>query len=140
MPIIVDLAPVPADGAGLELCAVWLNSAADPADACAFRFVGDAIPRRTAGRAEIRQLMNRRRIIRRGTRTYDTFTLDLVSVTTEQAQWLRDHVEQLLCIRDHVGSKAYVTYLELPLEFRTGRRDRSDVKLTLDEITHTEAV
>lgn len=138
MPIIVDLAAEP--GSSLDLCAIWFNLAANPADLCAFRYVGDGPTLTTDPRAEIRQLAGRRRLIRRGTAAYDSHALTLTGCRPDQVAWLRDHVAQLMCIRDHVGTKFYGTYLSLPREFATWTRKRADVKLVFDQVTYSEAI
>lgn len=139
MPIVVG------DGLGtpggtLDLIAIWFNLASNPADLCSFRKADEKIGITTDTRTEVRQLANRRRIVRRGTKAYDTFSLSLTHCEPQQIEWLRDHAGQLVCVRDHVGSKVYVVYAQLPREVLTRVRDWADVKLTLDEITHTEAV
>lgn len=138
MPIIVDepLAP----GTGVELCAVWLNDAADPSDLCAFEYAGDAISFTVDGRAEVRQLINRRRVIRRGSRAQQSLSFSLPEVTPAQAAWLRAHVGQILCVRDHVGTKVHAVYLDLPLEVETDFRSRRSAKISLEQVSFSEAV
>jgi hypothetical protein len=138
MPIIVD--DELALGSGLQLRAVWLNSASDPADLCAFDYAGDSITIATRSRAEVRQLAGRRRVVRRGGRTYEAFTVGFEDCTPDQVEWLKDHVGVLLCVRDFVGSKVYAVYTETPREIDCGRRFRTDVKISLDEIDHSESV
>ncbi|MDN4174738.1 hypothetical protein QWY28_17385 [Nocardioides sp. SOB77] len=138
MPILVDSQTV--SGTAVVLGAVWLNAAHDPADSCAFVYAGDAINISSDPRAEVRQLLNRRRIIRTGNKVYDDYGLDLPEVNPDQARWLRAHAGQLLCVRDHVGHKAFGAYTELPAEFDTVFVDRIKVRLALKQVTHTEAV
>lgn len=143
MPIIVDL-PVPA-GTGLDLCAVWLNDAAEPFDAQAFAYIGDTLSATTTARVEVRQLANRRRLIRRGSVTgpvdlAESFQVTLVRCTREQVAWLRSKTGVLLCVRDHVGSKFYGVYTEAPRTVSAAYRDRIDVNLSIDQVTHSEAV
>lgn len=145
MAIIVDLTGVP--GTGLDLCAVWLNDAADPADVYAFEYVGDSLSSTTTARVEVRQLANRRRLIRRGNvgaaDLAESMQVTLVRCDREQVAWLQSKTGVLLCVRDHVGTKFYGVYSEAPREVTTtGQdfRDRMDVRLSLDEVTHSEAV
>lgn len=144
MPIIVDLNDGGLDPAtGLSLRQIYLNPADNPADLCAFTYAGDSIKIDADPRAEVRQLINRRRIIRTGTRVYDQISLDLRWVSAAQQQWLRDHLATVVCVRDHVGTKVYGAYLQLPRDVPTtpiGGDYRAAVQLRLDEITFTEAV
>jgi hypothetical protein len=139
MPIIID-APTGDPDSTLWLCQIWFNAASNLADAASFTYASEAIGITSTPRAEVRQLVNRRRVVRRGTRVYDTINLTLQGVTPAQLQWLRDHVGTIVCVRDHVGSKVYGVYRELPRDVETRVRTRAEVKLTFDEITHTEVV
>ncbi|GEP38894.1 hypothetical protein NPS01_25570 [Nocardioides psychrotolerans] len=139
MPIVIG------DGVGepggtLAFCAIWFNLAANPADLCSFRKADEKIGITIDTRTEVRQLANRRRIVRRGVAAYTSIDLSLPHCEPAQIEWLRDHAGQLVCVRDHVGTKVYVVYAQLPREVLTRVRDWADVKLSLDEITHTEAV
>lgn len=146
MPIIVDLPTTP--GTGLDLCAVWLNDAADLADMQGFEYVGDSLSANTTARVEVRQLANRRRLIRQGSVTGAADSSESMQVTfvrcdRDQVAWLRSKVGGLLCIRDHVGTKFYGTFAEAPREVATNGpdyRDRIDVKLAIDEVTYSEAI
>lgn len=141
MPIIVD--PILTPGAGVDLCAVFLNTAGNPSDFRAFEHVGDALNPTTTVRAEVRQLANRRRLIRRGTITGDiaaeSYVITLPRCTSADVVWLRAHVGILLCVRDHKGSKFYGAYLDVPREIQTGFPDRTGVKITVDEVTYSES-
>lgn len=139
MPIVIGDG-VGTPGGTLDLCAVWFNLASDPADLCAFRKADEKIGITIDTRTEVRQLANRRRIVRRGQSTYTAISLTLPHCEPQQIEWLRDHAGQLVCVRDHVGTKAYVVYAQLSREVLTRVRDWADVKLSLDEITHTEQV
>ncbi|WP_435744894.1 hypothetical protein [Nocardioides sp. SYSU DS0663] len=132
-------APLP-EGAGLYLCAIWLNVAVDPDDVCVFTKVGDGLSLTTDPRVEIRQLANRRRLIRRGVNAYESYALTLPGCTPEQGAWLRRNVGELLCIRDHVGTKFYGAYLTLPRELATWTRERVDVKLVVEQADFSEEV
>lgn len=143
MPIIVDLTGTP--GTGLDLCAVWINVASNLADVRSFTKVGGPLSTGTTARGEVRQLANRRRLIRQGSVTGDadlaeTLQVSLVHLNREQVAWLRDRTGVLMCFRDHVGSKFYGTYLETPREVQPQFRDWIDVRLSVDQVTHTEAV
>jgi hypothetical protein len=143
MPIIVDLPEALDPDTGLQLCQVYLNAADNPADFCAFRFAGESISITSSSRAEVRQLIGRRRIVRTGTEVYDQIGLDLRWLTSAQQQWLRDHVAQIVCVRDHVGTKVYGAYLDLPREISTSPMAGAYVasaRVSLDEITFSEAV
>jgi len=45
-----------------------------------------------------------------------------------------------MCIRDHVGTKFFGAWLEAPREIQTAYRDRIDVQISFDQVTHSEAV
>lgn len=139
MPIIIS-EPL-AVGDGLDLCAVWLNAAADLADVEAFRRLGgDQLAATASVRAEVRQLVGRRRVVVTDAAIYEQFSLTLETVTADQLDWLNSHVGQILCLRDPYGSKLYVIYTEAPREVPTGYPERTSVKLTLEQVTHSEAV
>lgn len=143
MPIIVDLTGTP--GTGLELCAVWLNLASEPADAQSYSKVGGPLSASTTARGEIRQLANRRRLVRQGSVTgeddlAESMQITLVHLDREQVAWLRSKTGQLLCFRDHVGSKFYGAYMESPREVQPQFRDWTDVKLSINQVTYSEAV
>lgn len=143
MPIVVDLPGPP--GTGLDLCAIWVNDASDLSDARSFQKVGGPLSLNTKARGEVRQLANRRRLIRQGSVSGDddlaeTLQVALVHLDRPAALWLRDRTGTLLCFRDHVGSKFYGTYLETPREVQPHDRDWIEVRLSVDQITHTEAV
>lgn len=143
MAIIVDLTDTP--GTGLDLCAVWLNDAANLADVHAFQYVGDSLSASTMARVEVRQLANRRRLIRRGSvgvaDLAETMQVTLIQCDRDEVAWLKSKTGVLLCVRDHVGTKFYGTFVEAPREVATtgpDSRDRMDVRLSLDEVTHSE--
>lgn len=132
--------PLPT-GVGLELCAIWLNDVEDLTDMCAFRYAGDSVTITSTVRVEVRQLANRRRLIRRSSKVYDSFSLTLRSCTADQVQWLRDHVGRLLVYRDPYGSKAFVVFTDSPREVGTDHysMQKSHVKVTFDQIDYSEA-
>lgn len=143
MPIIVDLAGT--TGTGLDLFAVWMNVAAEPADVRAFTKVGGSLSLNTKARAEVRQLANRRRLIRQGSVTgeddlAESVQVEVVHVDRADADWLRDRVGRLLCFRDHVGTKFYGIYLEAPREVQPQFRDWINVRLSVDQVTYSEVV
>lgn len=127
----------------IELRGVWLNAAADPSEVRAFEYLGDGLAITPSLRGEVRQNVNRRRLIRGSSRVYETISASLESCSATDVQWLNEHVGELVCIRDHVGSKAYVVYLEAPREIATTKRlgqYYATVKVTFEEVDHTEAV
>lgn len=143
MPIIVDLTGTP--GTGLDLCAIWINVASELADARGFTKVGGPLSANTKARAEVRQNANRRRLIRQGSVTglddlAETMQVPLVHLDRGDVGWLRDRTGQLLCFRDHVGTKFYGTYLETPREVQPQFRDWIDVRLSVDQVTHSEHI
>ncbi len=142
MPIIVDLATTP--GTGLDLSAVWFNTATDLADVRSFEYTGEALSANTQARVEVRQLANRRRLIQQGAGgrvgRVESLSITLVRCDRDQVAWLRDRTGVLMCVRDHVGTKFYGTWVEAPREIATAYRDRIDVKITIDQVTHSEAV
>lgn len=140
MPIVVNLA-TPSDGSlGLSLCDIWLNDTINPSDLCSFKYAGDELGFTQTSRAEVRQLINRRRVIRRGTRTYTSVAITMPWLTPTQLQWLREHEGRIVTVRDHVGTKIHAVYLDLSYEVDTSRRDRADTKITLEQVTFSEAV
>lgn len=128
---------------GVTLTEVWLNSAANPADSLSFEYAGDAIKSTTGERVDVRQLANRRRLIRRGARSYVSVSLTLPWCTADQVAWLFAHVGELVCLRDHVGSKVYGVFEAVPREASTtpiGGVYLSEVSLSFDEIDFSEAI
>lgn len=141
MPIIVDLTP--AEGSSLGLCAIFLNAAVEPADFVALRYAGDSLSISTTADVEVRRLANRTRLIRKGTGA--VAQLESMGVTFQRCSptdvaWLRDHVGQLVCVRDHVGGKFFGVYTDVARDVATAWRDRSTVKITLEQVTYSEAV
>lgn len=141
MPIIVDLAA--AEGSSLGLCAIFLNAASDPVDFVALRYAGDSLSISTASDVEVRRLANRTRLIRKGTGAVTR--LESMSVTFQRCSpsdvdWLRDHVGQLVCVRDHVGGKFFGVYPDVPRDVATAWRDRATVTINLQQVTYSEVV
>lgn len=141
MPIIVDLTGPP--GTGLDLSAVWLNTASDLSDIRSFVKVGGPLSVSTKARIEIRQLANRRRIIRQGDGTsidlVESMKVPLVHLDRDDVAWLRARTGVLMCIRDHVGTKFYGAWEETPREVQPQFRDWMDVTLSIGHVTHSEA-
>lgn len=136
MPIVVDLS-VP--GSGLELSAVWLNDAADPSDYRSFEYTGESLQATTMARVDVRQLLGRRRLVRIGAGEFsESQSLTLVRCDRTEVAWLRAHTGVLMCFRDHVGMKFFGVYKDLSRDVATAYRDRIDVKITIESITHTE--
>lgn len=133
--------PLPV-GAGINLVGIWFNAAQDLDDVCAFERLGDSLPITSSVQVEIRQLATRRRLVRTGIKVYKSIPVALMHCSPTQRLWLEDHVGQLLCIRDLVGTKIYGAYTEAPVEISTLPRAgvfHSDVKVTLEQVDHSEA-
>lgn len=126
-------------GVGLDLCAIWLNDAEDLNDVCAFAYAGPSISITGTFDSSIQDLVGRRILTGSDTKVYESFSIDLRKLDTTQVQWLRDHTGRLLCIRDPYGSKAYVVYTTAPRDIPAGFRNLTSVKLTFDQIDHSEA-
>lgn len=141
MAIIVDL--VPPVGTGLDLSAVWLNTASDLSDMRAFAYIGDGLSSSTKARGEVRQLANRRRLIVQGSGgaldLAESMQVTLVRCDRDDVAWLKARTGVLMCVRDHVGTKFYGSWLEAPRQVDSQYRDRIDVSLTIDQVTHSEA-
>lgn len=143
MAILVDLSGPP--GTGLDLAAVWFNVAADLSDVRAFHKVGGPLSLNSRARAEVQQLANRRRLVREGDVTgaidlADSLQVPLVHLNPDDASWLRNRTGVLMCVRDHVGTKFFGTWLETPREVQSQFRDWINVSLSIDQVTHSEAV
>lgn len=131
----------------MQLTSVFLNDAADPSDFAKFDQTGEAISLNSTPRVEVRQLINRRRLVRTGNKVYESGSLSLEQCTPDQVTWLRAHVGQLVCVRDHYGTKIFGAYSDFPRDISTFPRIIggvvvyvADVKLSFDEISHSEAV
>lgn len=142
MPILID--GDGSDGDHLDLCAVWFNTAADLLDAMSFTKAGDSISVNTTARAEARQLIGRVRLVTTGigdqVQTTESWTATLYHCSREQVAWLRAHTGRLMCVRDHVGTKFYGFYRDLPREVKNVGLDWIDVKIDIAQVTHSEAV
>lgn len=138
MPIIVD--PASSSGVSVDLSAVFLNTAADPSDMLALVYAGESLAVSSSARAEVRQLVSRRRMIRRGGDVAESFGVTFPRCTPVQVGWLRAHTAVLLCVRDHVGTKFFGFYAEVPREVPTMYRDRASVRLQIESVTYSEAV
>lgn len=150
MAIVVET-PLGDPGVGVHLGGVWFNVAANPADLCAFVYTGPSIAVSTGMRGEFRQNVTTRRLVTTDIRSYETFNLTLEHCDRDQVKWIKFHRVQLLCVRDHYGSKAFVSYLEAPRELSTTPTDDVgnviedgdyyvDIKLQLTELDFSEAV
>lgn len=142
MPIIVDLTGPP--GTGLDLSAIWLNTASDLSDVRSFTKVGGPLSANTKARAEVRQLSNRRRLIQMsgdgGVDLVESLQVSLVHLDRDNVAWLKARTGVLMCLRDHVGSKFYGTWVEAPREVQPHERDWMSVSLSFEQVTHSEAV
>lgn len=142
MPIVIAT-PLPT-GTGLDLCSIWMNAAADLGDMMAFQYAGDSIALSGSIDGEVRKLATRRRVIRSaGAKVYLNPSLTLLRCSATQRQWLRDHLGQVLCVRDHVGTKVYAVYFQAPFEVSTFPREDTyftDVNLSMEQVDHSEAV
>lgn len=138
MPIIVDATE---PGSGVELSAIWLNDAEDPSDYQTFVYAGEAIQVNTTADVDARKLIGRRRLVRTGSSApAESWSASLPRCTPSQVAWLRAHVGVLVCVRDHVGTKVFGFYKDLPRDIATAYRDRFDVKLSIESITYDESV
>lgn len=138
MPIIVGPTGT---GTGVELSAVWINDADDPSDYQAFVYAGEAIQVNTVVDVDARKLIGRRRLVRTGSSgPAETFSASLPRCTPSQVDWLRAHIGSPVCVRDHVGTKVFGFYKDLPRDIATAYRDRFDVKLSIESITYDESV
>lgn len=134
MPIVVDTTGNP--GTALTLTRLWLNSVAEPADMMSFSIASFAAGRVIEG--EVRANANGRlRLIRRATVSRSREAVIRLP-TVEQLRWLDDHAGTLLIVRDPEGGKFAATYLDLSF-VRLGV-GKSDMTLSLSEVTHSEAV
>lgn len=151
MPIIVDPTLIP--GTGLDLTSVYLNNAADLSDYQAFSYAGDSLNLTATALAEVRQNVNRRRLVATGVvqasgggtvAVSEALAVTFPYLDLEGARWLRDHVGMALCVRDHVGSKFYAAYMSVPREVETFYRNQAatgiitSVSLTLEQVTFPE--
>lgn len=143
MPILVDLTgPI---GTGVDLQAIWLNTATDLSDVRSFAYIGDSLSATTAARVEVRQLANRRRLIRQGGTTgavdlAESMQLTLVRCDREETAWLRARTGVLMCVRDHVGTKFFGVWSQMPRQVDAGYQDRINVSLSIEQVDHSEAV
>lgn len=141
MPILVDIPAAP--GSSVDLCAIFINSAVELADMVAVEYAGETIAPSTRADVEVRRLANRVRLIRKGTgavATLESLQVTFERCTAEQVEWLRGHVGELVCVRDHVGGKFFGVYSEVPREVATAYRDRFSVSLSFNQVTYSEAV
>lgn len=138
MPIIAG----PGDpGSIVDLCAVFLNTASDPTDVRSFEYVGDALSLNTVVLGEVRQNLGRLRLVRRDTGDpAESVPLTLPRCTSDDVAWLKERIGVLTCFRDHKGSKFFGVYWSLPRDIQVGFADRIEVKLTVEQVTHSEAV
>ena len=142
MAVIVDPTLPPISG-GLLLTAVWLNSAANPADLVALRYPGDSVGLTSTTRAEVRQLASRRRIVRRGRQVYVAGSLKFSWCTPEQVRWINDHIGEVVCVRDHVGTKVFGAYTEAPRDVWTYPVRGvyySDLSVDFEQLDYSEAI
>ena len=123
----------------LALGAVFLNAAADLSDFARFDSP-TGLQVNTSQDGQVRTLANgRTRIVKRAG-TPRTFSLSLPYLQRADIAWLEAHVGDLLCIRDHLGRKAYGVYFDVPVKEVQYVSDRADVDLSLTEVSHSESV
>lgn len=118
MPIIVQATG--ASATTLDLTAIFLNAAEDPADFMAFEYIGDSyrVDDSLGGGVEHGYASGRSR----SWSTDDDVTavpLTLVYLTEDQITWLRGHRGQTVCFRDAYGEKVYGAYHAVPLQRST---------------------
>lgn len=123
----------------VELCAIWLNLAADPSDYMSFDRPATMAPT-TDMDVSVRTLANgRRRVVRRAG-VARSYALTLPYCNRAQIEWLEDHVGQTVCVRDDRGRKMFGVYSSVPVTESTLWNDRGDAQLTVAGITYSEAV
>jgi predicted 3-demethylubiquinone-9 3-methyltransferase (glyoxalase superfamily) len=123
---------------GVVLRTVWLNLAADPAQAMAFPFMS-SLSVNTEQQGEVRQLANgRRRVVRRAGKGRSV-ELSLPNCTREQVAWLEDRLGQTMCIRDDRGRKLFGAYFALAVSEHRYNSE-ADVSVTCSEVSHSVAV
>lgn len=138
MPVIVG----PGDpGTTVDLTSVWFNVADDLSDSQAFHRPVEGISANTTALVDVRQLIGRRRLVKTGSGDpVESWSVSLPRCTRAQVAWLTARVGVLMCVRDHVGTKFYGIYRDTPREVSSQYRDWISVKLTIDDVTHSEAV
>lgn len=122
--------------------AFLIAPATDLLDIKAFPYAG-GFTRSTVQETTTRRLAGGRvRAIRRQGTTR-RWTLTLPAVTRDQAEWLEQHTGTLMLFREpatapHAGRKLYGVYAEVAATEHTYDAE-SEVSLTIDEVTYTEA-
>lgn len=125
----------------VELDSIWINVADDPSDAIAFHRPVDALSRNTVVPVEVRELTGgRRRTVRSGTGVSTPYAVTFPRCSREQVAWLVAHAGEVVCVRDHVGTKIFGIYKEVPEEISVQFRDWIGVRLSIESTTHDESV
>ena len=119
---------------------VWLNAATDPTDATSFNMVGDAIKVESSVQVTAQQMAGGRvRLVTKPGKTWST-GLTFYHCTPEQTAWLDAHQGQIVCFRDHQGTKFFGFYSQVPVSESTSYRDQGDVELSITSCTFSQAV
>ena len=123
----------------VELSAVFLNLAADPADFRAFYTVTSLQPS-TEVRSNVRVLANgRMRSVKQAGKPR-SYSFKVEQISREDVAWLEEHVGELMCIRDDRGRKFFGVYSSVTFDESTLWNDRADVSISFVEVSYSEAV
>lgn len=118
---------------------VWVNLVADPSQRMVLRTVPqfERVPTKQ-GRV-VRGAGGLTRVIQRRGRAVP-WRLSAHLVPREAADWIEEHVGDLVCLRDSRGHKVFGTYFSAPLR-ETNQLATVSLDLTVEEITsYTEEV
>lgn len=140
MPILIDQPLEP--GTSVDLCAVFFNAADDPVDMLAISRPVDGLSANLVAAAEVRVLAARRRLVSTGAGggPAASWRVTLPRLTRDQVAWLDAHVGTIVCVRDHIGTKLFGTYLEAPRDIAVQYHDWISVSLSLEAVSYSEAV
>ena len=69
----------------------------------------------------------------------NTLTLTLPACNQAMIAWLNSNIGVIMCVRDDVGNKFFVTYFDVP-QNRHRYDTEADIVLALNEVTFSEAV
>lgn len=129
----------------LALTSIWLNDAADPSDKMAFDYAGDAytLTRSVGGGVEGGYASGRLRSWSTAEEK-TTGQITLHALTDAQRAWLVAHLRRTVAFRDHLGSKVFVRFTEVPQSLSTlpvgHAAADNNVTLGLTEVTWSEEV
>lgn len=124
--------------ATVTLWTLWLNDTLDPSDWMSFPFMSAlgsspqqdvAISRYAGGRARASTTAG----------VLQQLTATLPACSPEQRVWAESHAGRLLCARDDRGRKFFGVYTN-PTVDEHQYNDDCDIGLTINEVSHSEAV